>query len=92
MPTCPMSGRKPPAVAYQILGYVAAHELGHVLLGSDAHSSSGIMRAKLEDGDFQDMAQAGLTFTPQRAQRIRDNVAVRTMQRDIPPVFQGSDK
>jgi len=86
------AARRGPALAYQILGYVAAHELGHVLLASRAHSSSGIMRAKLEEGDFQDVAQGGLTFTPQQAQRIRDNVASRTVQRDMAPIFQGSAK
>ena len=84
------AARRGPALAYQILGYVAAHELGHVLLASRAHSSSGIMRAKLEEGDFQDVAQGGLTFTPQQAQRIRDNVAARTVQRDMAPIFEGS--
>jgi hypothetical protein len=84
------AARRGPALAYQILGYVAAHELGHVLLTSDAHSSSGIMRAKLEEGDFQDVAQGGLTFTPQQAQRIRDNVAARVLQRELPPFSPGS--
>ncbi|HEV2492819.1 MAG TPA: hypothetical protein VG204_07060 [Terriglobia bacterium] len=70
-----------PALAYQILGYVAAHELGHVLLASSAHSSSGIMRARLEEGDFGDVAQEGFTFTPQQAQRIRANAAARIQAR-----------
>jgi hypothetical protein len=78
------AARRGPALAYQILGYVAAHELGHVLLASRTHSSSGIMRARLEEGDFQDVAQGGLTFTPQQARRIRDNVAARALQRVIP--------
>lgn len=75
------AARRGPALAYQILGYVAAHELGHVLLASSAHSSSGIMRARLEEGDFGDVAQEGLTFTPQQAQRIRDNAAARIQAR-----------
>lgn len=81
-----------PAVAYQILGYVAAHELGHVLLASGAHTSSGIMRARLEEGDFQDVAQGGFTFTPQQVQRMCDDVAARQMRRDAPPALQNSAK
>lgn len=82
------AARRGPAVAYQILGYVAAHELGHVLLASGAHSSSGIMRAKLEEGDFQDVARGKLTFTPQQAQRIHDNVAARIRQPEASPVLR----
>jgi len=35
-----------------ILGIVAAHELGHLLLGSHAHSPIGIMRPQLQAKDF----------------------------------------
>jgi hypothetical protein len=35
-----------------ILGFVLAHEVGHILIGSDWHSREGIMRAKL---DWTDM-------------------------------------
>jgi hypothetical protein len=30
-----------------LLGFVLAHEIGHILIGSDSHSSSGIMRSEL---------------------------------------------
>jgi len=34
------------------LGYVMAHEIGHLLLGTNSHSPRGIMRARLAKEDF----------------------------------------
>lgn len=77
------TARRGPAAAHQVLGYVAAHELGHLLLDSDAHSSFGIMRRRLQEGDLEEAAPGGLSFTAQEAQRIRGNAAARMRQRDI---------
>src|SRR5208282_5160871 len=38
-----------------ILGYVLAHEIGHVLQGIARHSEAGIMRACWTDNDFKQM-------------------------------------
>ena len=86
------ASRRGGAWAYQILGYVAAHELGHLLLDSDAHSSSGIMRRELEEGNPQDAALGGLSFTAREVQKIRDNAAARMRQRDLASVSQRSVK
>ena len=77
------TARRGPAFAYQVLGYLAAHEFGHLLLDSDAHSSSGIMRRRLEEGEFRDAVPGGLSFTAQEAQRIRENAAARMRQQDV---------
>ena len=50
------------------LGHVIAHEIGHLLLRSTAHSRSGIMQALL---DMQLAARGGLFFTADQARRIR---------------------
>ncbi len=53
-----------------ILGIVAAHELGHLLLGSHAHSSIGIMRPQLQAKDFWAPELGATTFSRQQSQRI----------------------
>ncbi len=36
-----------------ILGHAAAHEIGHLLLGSNSHSPQGLMRARWSRQDLQ---------------------------------------
>jgi len=57
-----------------ILGYVMAHELGHLLLRSSAHSSIGIMRARATRKDL--LHPWG--FTPAQARHMRADVSART--------------
>jgi hypothetical protein len=47
-----------------LLGHAAAHELGHLLLRSDAHSPAGVMRADWEVKDLWHLPHAGLIFLP----------------------------
>ncbi len=54
-----------------ILGITIAHEIGHVLLGPDSHSDSGIMKAPWRKKDLLAAAQHALAFTPSEAQRLR---------------------
>jgi hypothetical protein len=53
------------------LGYVMAHELGHMLLGPNAHAIVGIMRATLLPADWEKTAQGRLGFTHSQNQQIR---------------------
>jgi len=53
------------------LGYVMAHELGHILLGPNAHALVGIMRGTLLPADWEKAAQATLGFTHSQNQQIR---------------------
>jgi hypothetical protein len=55
----------------QILGYAIAHELGHMLLRTSHHSSTGIMVAKWRLMDLQRAAQGLLGFTPKQADYMR---------------------
>jgi hypothetical protein len=50
-----------------VLGSVMAHEMGHLLLGSNAHAGSGIMRAHWEGEELRRIAMGTLLFTPQQA-------------------------
>ena len=54
-----------------LLGHVIAHEIGHLLLPYDSHSSSGVMRAEWDRAQFEDMAKGLLTFMPDQADLFR---------------------
>jgi hypothetical protein len=57
-----------------ILGRVIAHELGHLLLGKNAHSAAGIMQAQRRDQDLGFSRHTAMLFLPREAKRIRANV------------------
>jgi len=60
-----------------LLGYVMAHEIGHLLLHHPSHSPAGIMRAQWDEDDMLRLAQGALSFDPQEAAEIRMEVARR---------------
>jgi len=63
-----------------LLAVVMAHEIGHLLLGRESHSPSGIMRATW---DREEMALAGqgyLLFTPGQAEQLRRALAMKVHQ------------
>jgi hypothetical protein len=55
-----------------VLGFVIAHELGHLLLGADMHSRTGIMSEDLSLQAFR-RAEEGilLVFSQEQAQRMQ---------------------
>jgi hypothetical protein len=63
------------------LGYVIAHELGHILLGPNAHAIVGIMRGTLLSEDWEKAAQGTLGFTHSQNQQIRTWIAQRSSQK-----------
>jgi hypothetical protein len=65
-----------------ILGIVATHELGHLLLGSHAHAPVGIMRPQLQAKDFWTPELGSTAFSRQQTQRISDRLAPIQAQRD----------
>ncbi len=58
----------------EILAIVISHELGHVLLGPDSHSDTGIMRPRFQADDFRKAQCKTLAFTPQQAEQMRRSV------------------
>jgi hypothetical protein len=54
-----------------ILGCVIAHEVGHLLLGSNSHSDSGIMQGHWERGQIRHAVTGTLLFTPEQAKLIQ---------------------
>ena len=74
------SGPSEPDTA-QLLGAVAAHELGHLLLGSRAHSRAGIMQPVWERECLRRIWMGSLLFTREQARSIqlRFGVPTRTL-------------
>ena len=67
-----------------VLGEIIAHELGHVLLGHDSHSSAGIMRPILRREDLMG-SRAGFFTTPQSKQmraRMKEGIWLRQRERE----------
>jgi hypothetical protein len=58
-----------------VLGATVAHEIGHILLGSKAHTRSGIMCSRFRRTDMRMAASGELRFTPEQAQRMQAVVA-----------------
>jgi len=61
----------------QILGYVIAHEVAHLLLGTNAHAQWGVMSAQVSGAYFDRAAQGTLLFTPDEAERLRAGIRSR---------------
>jgi hypothetical protein len=64
---------KPPGGA--LLGHVLAHELAHVLEGFTHHSEAGVMKARWDHGDLEQMARRPLSFSAEDAAAIRSGLA-----------------
>ncbi len=64
-------------VESQILGQVMAHEIGHLLLGIERHSETGLMQAHWDLPDVRQLLQGTLLFTPREAQDLRRAIALR---------------
>lgn len=60
----------------ELLGAVAAHELGHLLLGSGAHSVSGIMTPIWDGNQLRHVEAGALVFLPQQSNRIRKRIEI----------------
>ena len=57
----------------QLLGYVMAHEIGHLQMHSTIHSSEGLMRTEFRPADLKKAGQRQLKFTPEQAEAIHRN-------------------
>ena len=58
-----------------LLGDVIAHEIAHLLLGTNAHSDSGIMRPHWSEQDLVSASKGHLLFTPGQGQTMREKVS-----------------
>jgi hypothetical protein len=57
------------------------HELGHLLLGKDSHSSEGVMRPVWQFEDLQQAARGRLGFTLSQVEQMRGRYLSASLQR-----------
>jgi hypothetical protein len=57
-----------------IMGAVMAHEIGHLLLHSNSHSSAGVMSADFRQTDLIRASQRQLIFAPEERDTIQRNL------------------
>lgn len=67
----------------RILAHTVAHELGHLLLGSNSHSPTGIMTAHWDAQVLIRISQEGLYFNGQQSDFIRSEMRKRKGQRVV---------
>ena len=63
-----------------VLGCVIVHELGHLLLGSNSHSGSGIMQAHWGRDEVRKAMMGRMLFTSEQSTRIREELQTRMKQ------------
>jgi hypothetical protein len=66
-----------------VLAHTIAHELGHLLLGANSHSPTGIMAARWSREELVIISQSGLSFTAQESQSIRAEVEKRMKKSNV---------
>jgi hypothetical protein len=65
---------------YAVLGPAIAHEIGHLLLGSQGHSPTGIMRASWQRRDYEAPPLGAFKFTAGQAVQMRAEVKRRVQE------------
>ena len=68
-------------LGHALLADVMAHEIGHLLLGSTSHSTSGIMCAHWNYEELRKVAEGTMSFIPAQSRIMRDRLRVRQSER-----------
>jgi len=77
---------------YRVLGVGVAHELGHLLLGESAHSSTGIMKILWQGNEMKSGLNWNMWFTPQQSTRIRANLELRLTASEQTPIDKSNPR
>lgn len=75
-----------------ILGDVLAHELGHLLLGSNAHSRDGIMQPHWTKEQLQQVAMGRMRFSKEQVTRMRARVASFQREQKNSPTLEATNR
>lgn len=75
-----------------ILGDVIAHELGHLLLGSNAHSRDGIMQPHWTKEQLQQVAMGRIRFNKEQAIRMRTRIAALQLEHQNSPSLEAANR
>jgi hypothetical protein len=62
-----------------VLGHLASHELGHLLLGAGSHSPHGVMHVPWRLKELETIAQGLMAFRPEEAEGMRVNIRERAI-------------
>lgn len=73
-----------------ILGGVMAHEIGHLLLGLDSHSPTGIMQAHWGRKQMRELFKRELLFTGEQSRQIQAEWQARTKLEAVRILTTGS--
>jgi hypothetical protein len=57
-----------------LLGQVAAHEIGHLLLGTNSHATAGIMQARWTADRLTGPALARMVFLDRESQKMKERL------------------
>jgi hypothetical protein len=60
-----------------VTGFAVAHEIGHLLLGTNAHFPSGLMRAVWSRAELERAELADWLFSPEQGAQMRSSLAQR---------------
>lgn len=74
---CVSRQKKSAANLDDVLGHAMAHEIAHILLGTNSHSPAGLMRADWDSRALDDVSKGRLNLLPDEEVRVRDAVARR---------------
>ena len=61
-------------LGHMLLADVMAHEIGHLLLGSNSHSLSGIMCAHWNYDQLRNISEGAMWFIPAQSRMMRDRL------------------
>jgi hypothetical protein len=64
--------------AVTILAYATVHEVGHLLLGSAAHTTQGMMKDHWDRAEYEAMGQHRLNFSKQQIRQMAELSKART--------------
>lgn len=74
-------------LGHALLAGVMAHEIGHLLLGSNSHSVSGIMCAHWSDKELRNISEGAMLFVPAQSRIMRNRLGARQSGRfDLAPI------
>jgi hypothetical protein len=75
-----------------LLGYVAAHEIGHLLLGTNSHAVAGIMHAHWTAGELASTKTGEMVFLAKESRQMKERlITAAQISREASPavVVQG---
>src|SRR6266404_1502690 len=58
-----------------LLGDIAAHEIGHLLLGTNSHAANGIMHARWDSEELGSISMGTLFFSDSESRQMRSKLA-----------------